>query len=112
MDKTRKGLSMKDRKDITIVDTYGRVLQCGTGGGVRVVSECGQHILDISEVSDDKVVDIFFLCPSFSPFLAAAMGTLLARRASASHPQTQNKTITKNNQLDNLANRILLFFYA
>ena len=51
---------MKGNKKITIIDTTGRVLQCGMGGGVRVVSECRQHIVDISEVSDGVGIDIFF----------------------------------------------------
>ena len=43
----------------TIVDTHGKVLQQGTSG-VRVLSEDGVHLLDIGEVSDEAVMNVFF----------------------------------------------------
>lgn len=52
---------MKNDNNITIVDTNGVVLQVGKyGAGVRIVSEDSVHIMDISEVSDGGVIDIFF----------------------------------------------------
>lgn len=51
---------MEANKNLTIVDTCGRVLQLGTGSGVRILSVSGVHIMDISEVSDRDVVNIFF----------------------------------------------------
>ena len=42
----------------TIVDTNGKVLQTGDQG-LQVVSEDGVSLLDIGEVSDSTVIDIF-----------------------------------------------------
>lgn len=42
----------------TIVDTNGKVIKTGNQG-VRIVSEDGVHLLDMSEVSDDSVVNVF-----------------------------------------------------
>ena len=45
-------------KDITIVNTHGKVLQQGTQG-VRIVSEDGTQVMDFSESSDDTCTNVF-----------------------------------------------------
>jgi len=51
---------MRNKTDnITIVDTHGHVFQVGTQG-VLVVTEDEIPLLDINEVSDETIVNVFF----------------------------------------------------
>lgn len=43
----------------TIVTTSGKVIQQGDGEGLIIASEDNTNVLEISEVSDDQVINLF-----------------------------------------------------